>query len=677
MFNGTLGWKRWLATDPALTLEQRFFQGLCLLSGVLSLFVVIPVNHFQHLNPWVNVGVMVFGVLSLGLAWLAWKGHYLKSTLLILFIACLDLLWFPNGGSHGSIGLYFFIAALYLVLYFDGAVRYLGIGLVLANILALQVAEFVHPQWLQPFHSETDRLLDLFTGYLVCMLTSALILWVLLRGFRKEQERYHALFENMFSGFILMEVICDRRGNPVDHRLLQANSVVEAMTGLKREGELGKTSRDLTFQWPPEVAQTYYAVAMGAPPISCERYNESLQRHFDIRVSSPRKGQFALLFNDISDRKRAEAARFELEAQVHQIEKMESLGSLAGGVAHDMNNVLGAILGLASTHQRKAEPASPLARDLDIIVKACHRGGTLVKGLLGFARKGLAEERELDLNALVREELALLERTTLQRIRLVPDLAEDLRPIKGDPGALAHALMNLCVNALDAMNGGGLLVLRTRNEPDGTVVLEVEDDGCGMSREVLDRALDPFFTTKPQGKGTGLGLSIVYATVKAHEGRMELHSEPGLGTRVTLAFPACQSAAEPAPPAGQGTVREGRVGLKVLLVDDDEFVREAILAILEALGHQAAVASGGEGALVQLEAGLEPDVVILDMNMPGLDGAATLPRIRSLNPDVPVLLATGRVDERALGLIDAFPGVTLLSKPFDIRELQERLALIG
>ncbi len=381
--------------------------------------------------------------------------------------------------------------------------------------------------------------------------------------------------------------------------------------------------------------------------------------------------------HDITELRQMERERRQLETQLQQAQKMESIGSLAGGVAHDMNNVLGAIMGIASAQLESQPQGSPVYRAFDTILKASDRGGKMVRSLLSFARQGLAENQELDLNAILRDEVSLLERTTLSRIRLEMDLAEDLRPMRGDGNALNHAFMNLCVNAVDALPENGRLTLRTRNLADGWIEAEVEDSGHGMPPEVLEKAMDPFFTTKEQGKGTGLGLSIVYSTVKAHGGQMRIHSTPGQGTCVSLRFPSIQ----PKDPERevsmeeQGTAAGGR--LNVLVVDDDEIVRSSILAILEVLGHSVAEASRGEEALAMLEAGLHADVVILDMNMPGLGGVGALPRIRALRPVLPILLATGRVDQVALDLIKDHSGVTLLSKPFGVRDLKEQLAAIN
>ena len=382
---------------------------------------------------------------------------------------------------------------------------------------------------------------------------------------------------------------------------------------------------------------------------------------------------------DWTDRKLAEEEKLHLQQQLLQVQKMESLGSLAGGVAHDMNNVLGAILGLASAQIGSQPYGSPLHKALDTICKATERGGKMVKSLLSFARQAPAEESKLDLNAILSEQVTLLERTTLAKVRLQLNLEADLRPILGDASALAHAFMNLCVNAVDAMPDKGTLTLHTRNVDHGWVEVVVEDNGIGMPKVVLEKAMDPFFTTKEVGKGTGLGLSMVFSTVTAHGGQIELQSEPGQGTRVLLRFPACEQepqlqAAEPEV-APQAMAPQG--ALKVLLVDDDDLILSAVQMILEVMGHRVHLAPSGEEALGLLEAGLAPDLVILDMNMPGLGGAGTLPRLRALCPKVPVLLSTGRADRTALTLASAHPGVTLMSKPFGLRELQAHLESIG
>jgi len=406
----------------------------------------------------------------------------------------------------------------------------------------------------------------------------------------------------------------------------------------------------------------------------------------EYRITTP-DGQVRHLFGDAVPEREEDGSilwtgcitditeRRKFEAHLQQAQKMESLGSLAGGVAHDMNNVLGAILALASAHLHILPRNHPQYQAFETIREAASRGGEMVKGLLNFARQSPRETRSVDCNELVLEAARLLEHTTLAKVRLELDLAPDLRPIQGDPGSLGNVLMNLCVNAVDAMPAGGTLSLRTRNEGAGGIAITVEDTGCGMPREVLAKALDPFFTTKEVGKGTGLGLAMVYANVTAHHGRIELRSEPDRGTCAEVWFPAAAGAALDPQPAAARPAPTG-AALAILLVDDDDLVLTAAGILLEVLGHHLTTAVSGEAALALLERGARPDLIILDMNMPGLGGKGTLPRLRALRPEVPVLLATGRADQEALDLAAAHPGVTLLPKPFSLEELQAHLRAI-
>ena len=360
-----------------------------------------------------------------------------------------------------------------------------------------------------------------------------------------------------------------------------------------------------------------------------------------------------------------------LELRLHEAQKMQGLGTLAAGVAHDMNNVLGAILGLASVEVERAQSGAGLRNTLEMIVAACTRGRDVVQGLLSFSRRDLGDLRPVDLNRVVREIVNLLSHTTLQRIRFVTDLEPALRCVEGDPAGLNHALMNLCVNAVDAMPQGGSITLRTRNGAGGTVTVEVQDTGEGMPEEILQRAAEPFFTTKPVGKGTGLGLAVVYGTVQAHRGEMNIDSHPGFGTKVRLVFPGTDAlpGAEPAAVA-KAPVK----GLHILLVDDDEMLRETVSDVLVWQGHVPECVPGGREALAFLAQDKVVDLVILDMNMPGLSGQETLPRILALRPEQKILISSGYTDASVKALLEAHPSVRTIAKPFTTQELSRRLA---
>lgn len=490
---------------------------------------------------------------------------------------------------------------------------------------------------------------------------------------RQSESHFRALFNHMAQGFALCRLLY-KDGVADDFIYVEVNQSFTELTGLKnvvgrRVSEVVPGIREAD----PDMLVRYERVVRTGLPERFEVYRSALKLWFSISVYRPMPGHFAAIFDVINDRKQAEEERVQLERQLSQSQKMDSLGSLAGGVAHDMNNVLGSILMLASAHEAMERPDSPAQEAFATITKACQRGGDMVRRLLGLARHDLSEVKPLNLNALVLEEVLLLERTTLAQVHFSLDLTDELRPIRGDSAALIHALMNLCVNAIDAMPQGGTLTLRTRNAEPGWIELEVVDSGVGMPREVLDKAMDPFFTTKAHGKGTGLGLSMAYNTMKAHGGALAIESETGRGTRVLVRLPSYEGEEpEVVAPTASRQEGDGR-SLDVLLVDDDELIRDSIGPVLRAQGHRVVLVGSGEEALDRMKRGSSPDVVILDMNMPGLGGRGALPRIRSLQPDVPVLLATGRAGPDALELSRAFTGVTLLPKPINASDLKAYL----
>ncbi|BDU73290.1 ATP-binding response regulator [Mesoterricola silvestris] len=495
----------------------------------------------------------------------------------------------------------------------------------------------------------------------------------LLRTFallKRREERYRTFFAHGPDGIVVLD--------PETTRILEFNDQACRQLGYTREEFQGLALADIEAAETAEDSARHIRNVMNAGIEDFPTLHRTKQGEVrDVQVTAQyiRVGgepTYHCVWRDMTLRKAREAEVKKLHAQLIQSQKMESLGLLAGGVAHDMNNVLGAILGLASAEVETHGEGTSTRRSFDTIIKACERGAHMVRGLLRFSRTAPADERELDLNALLREEVLLLERTTFAKVHLALDLDPALGPMRGDASALTNLFMNLCVNAVDAMGEGGTLTLRTRNL-DGQVEAQVEDTGTGMTKEVLEKALDPFFTTKEVGKGTGLGLSMAFSTVKAHHGRMDIRSAPGEGTCVTVRFPAAAGSggAPPeaeAPPPGEAVKR-----LKVLVVDDDELVHASTAFVLKVLGHAVHAAWTGEEALRMIQEGLHPDVMILDLNMPGMGGAGTLDRMATLDPALPVLLATGRPDQRALDLVKAHPQATLLPKPFGIQELRARL----
>jgi PAS domain S-box-containing protein len=471
-------------------------------------------------------------------------------------------------------------------------------------------------------------------------------------------------------------------GRVSDERIIDANPSFLALTGYGLEELLGRTTAQVGL-WadPRQRAQALEQVRETGQvqPLEAEFLTRSGARLSLLwsaeRVELGGEGMFVAMVLDQTERRRAEEERKRLEAEVAHAQKLESLGALAGGVAHDMNNVLAAVMSLASV-LKDQRPGDPLiAKAMDTFLHADGRGRDLVKGLTDFVRKDIPEPRPLDLNEVVRKEAALLTRTTLQKVEVELSLEEGAPQVMGDPGSIANALMNLCVNALDAMPRGGRLTLATRLGPGGMLELAVKDTGGGMPPEVVQRALEPFFTTKPAGKGTGLGLSLVYGIMKAHGGRVEIRSQPGQGTEIILSFPRHQvdPQASAGPLPGAGPDQSSR---RILLVDDDDMIRATLPLLLESLGHQVAAMPDGPQALQSVQAGFIPEVVITDLSMPGMDGEEFIQRLRFLLPTVPVIMATGYQDQRSERILERFDRVWILTKPFTMLEMKQHLGLI-
>jgi PAS domain S-box-containing protein len=363
--------------------------------------------------------------------------------------------------------------------------------------------------------------------------------------------------------------------------------------------------------------------------------------------------------------------RLRVKEKVLHSQRMESLGSFAGGVAHDMTNVLRTIMRVAASMQNAMPDAETLGRNVDKILQAGGRGRALVRGLLDFARQDLADAKLVDLNEILEEQLRLFGRSTPPNVAILREFDVGLRQLTGDAFALGGAFMHLLMNAFDAMPGGGVLTLRTRMRGDDEIQVEVNDTGCGMSKEILEKAMEPFFTTKPRGKGTGLGLPAVYGAVKSHRGAMEIRSEPGRGTQVHITLPVSQSTAEPQTHSQDKDA--GNPGLRILLVDDDNLVQTAVSAQLRKLGHAVSSVNNGQEALDKLQERCEFDLVLLDIDMPVLDGGAALPRLRALWPTLPVIIETGNMGEVAEDLARTFADVSVLVRPFSLSELKAAL----
>jgi PAS domain S-box-containing protein len=392
------------------------------------------------------------------------------------------------------------------------------------------------------------------------------------------------------------------------------------------------------------------------------------------------------------ERLRAQAERDRLERQLQQSHRLESLGQLAGGVAHDFNNLLGVITNYAAfaaeSLQQPADAGSSesAVADIEQVQLAAERATRLTHQLLAFARREVIQPRVLNLNEVVSSVLQLLQRTLGEHVELTTRLDPDLDYVLADPGHIEQILINLAVNARDAMPEGGTLTIETSNaDVDDAyaathanlsrgryTALKISDNGPGMPRGVVDRAFEPFFTTKAKGQGTGLGLATVYGIVTQAHGSVRIYSEPGLGTTVTVLFPVT----EQAPPAIEHEAAEPECGGTelVLLAEDEAPLREVTRRILARNGYQVIVArNGAEAVKAAANSPDHLDVLVTDVIMPGMQGREVAERVREIHPGVAVLYMSGYTEGllSAQGILE--PGINLIEKPFNEAALLKRL----
>lgn len=381
--------------------------------------------------------------------------------------------------------------------------------------------------------------------------------------------------------------------------------------------------------------------------------------------------------------------RRALEAQLRQSSKLDAVGRLAGGVAHDFNNMMGAVLAATSVLELELAGASPRVKEaLDTITRAGQQAASLTRQLLAFSRQQPTRREPVVLDELVRDALQLLGRTLDRRITLEHRPAPEPALVEADPTSLENVLINLGINARDAMPGGGTLTFTTarvtlddaRARTLGSnlaagdwITVAVRDTGSGIPPELLQRVFEPFFTTKEVGQGTGLGLATAYATLREHRGELTVESRPGEGTVFTLWIPPSQQVPKVVSPPKEERRRKFGV---VLVVDDEPLVRRATGRFLEMLGFTVLDAADGVQAEAVLKAAPRVDLVLLDVMMPGRPVEATLLALRAVNPELPVLLCSGYapddVAQRVLGL----PRVGHLQKPWSERELDAALATL-
>lgn len=694
------GLLREVLPDPGLPLERQFFQGFTGLAGLICIFVIVPINNYPNLNPWVNRLLLLYGAATLALAWAARMGIYLRRTFLVLTVACLDLLWFPNGGAQGSVGLYFFMAAMLISVFCKGIWRVGAVALLLANVGGLLWLERVKPGLVTPFPNHLERLVDLVTGYFiglpVCALVVGFLLWLhdrqareaqaTLEALRASEQRVGTVFRNVPVAVLVQEF---PRGP-----IRAANERFAEVFGRDPASAVGRSLQDLGIWADPKDGERLFTLLEAGERV--QGFEAQVRRgdgafqwvsfYAEVLVVA---GAPTLLAGavDITDRRRLESERLFLEDRRARLKKSESIGVMAGSIAHHFNNKLQ--VALAGLEGVVPDPSRPgCQKRLDLTRRALEEAAEVSQKML-ISLGQLPVGREM-------LEWASLCGSAVERMRSKLPAGVDLDGvpaacpcrISANEDLVRQVVVNLVTNSAEALREEGGTVRVTfgcrgpeaiparhrfplwwQAKGDHFAFLEVQDTGCGIEAEDLDRIFDPFYSTKFTGRG--LGLPVTLGIVQAYGGLITVETRPREGSTFRVFFP-CEHAgeAEDAEPA-LGRAKPGRA---VLLVDDDEGLLVTAGELLGWLGCQAVPARSGAEAVEAFHQ--QPGrfaCVLTDLAMPGMDGWQTLAALRRIQPDLPAVVMSGYDLRNASGAASGPLRHVFLPKPFRLADLREAL----
>jgi PAS domain S-box-containing protein len=513
------------------------------------------------------------------------------------------------------------------------------------------------------------------------------------QALRASEEQYRQIFNASMDGMVLRDA---------DYRVVDANPAALAMSGYAREEVLGTDrallqAADRALSIRSRLRDVLAGERVRFEGEAIGKDGRRIEIEFrGMPVQYRGRPHVLTIAHDLTERRRAEAERVQLEAQLRQAQKMEAIGHLTGGIAHDFNNLLTTILGYVVLADERGSEAGDarLGRYLEQARLACERARDLIQQMLTFSRGQRGEPRPLSLPPLVKESVKLFRSSLPSTIEIETDLEQEVPAVMLDPVHVDQMLLNLCLNARDAMNAVGTirLVVRAVSGNQGTctacrnavegdrVELSIEDDGPGIAPGILDRIFEPFFTTKEAGKGSGMGLAMVHGIVHEHGGHVVVDTAPAEGARFRVLFEALPQAAgtpETAAKGASGGARSSRAPLRghVLVVDDETSVAGFMRDLLETWGLEVTVAHDGAQARELIgRAPAEYDLVVTDQLMPRVTGVQLARELLILNPRLPILLYTGFSDDLSEVEIKRAGIRALLKKPVDADALYRLLA---
>jgi PAS domain S-box-containing protein len=683
--------------SPSVNLEQWLFTSIMFLC-IVACFIATVENIIVKLHPILICGTLIAFFLFILFWFLSRRGISYKRTIyfaIISIIGTLIVVWFFNAGSLGGTQLFLLICPLFILVFLHGVGQKILFGIFYIIVTFLFIVEYTNPNLIVNYKSEFERFTDVHITFYLASLVSVFFVLVLYRGYKSSIEK--AFLEKKQSEKRFFETadmlpvcICEINANLIISFL---NKAGYKLLNISDEAlEKGISILECFHQDDKIKVYNYFNDLLREKNIPLREFrllcNSKKKKNIilqadPILVDSKING-FRLCMIDITD-------KTSLEEQYNQAQKMESLGLLAGGVAHDFNNILTGIIGYANLIKLKNKNNSIFDKNLDDhvteIIKAGQRASELIKKLLAFSRQGAYEVKPINIHTLIDDVVTILTHSIDKRIHIAKNLTA-LNPIvDGDQSLLQSALLNLAINSRDAMPNGGSLIFSTtcikvdeifaskRNFPiekGNYVAVSVVDTGCGMDDNVKNHLFEPFFTTKEHGKGTGLGLASVFGTVKRHNGFIEIESEKGKGTKVTLYLP--QSSTIPSFEKPKNIYKEKLKKIHILFIDDEATICEFVKDFFVSEGHNLTAFTNPLQAIEWYKSHfLEVDCIVLDLNIPLMDGKTCFKELQKINPDAVAIFATGFMVSDTAQII-RMPGVKgYIQKPFTGENLLETI----
>ncbi|MGC8719154.1 MAG: PAS domain-containing hybrid sensor histidine kinase/response regulator [Thermodesulforhabdaceae bacterium] len=496
------------------------------------------------------------------------------------------------------------------------------------------------------------------------------------QALKKATDQLNALFQTMIEGVAFCQLVRDAQSIPVDYRIMKVNPQYEYMMGISDKETIGKLATEVYNTDMPPFFMEYLGIVMSKKPMEFETYVDTLQKYLHISAVPWEDDGFFTVISDLTERKK-------MELQIQRGQKLESLGLLAGGIAHDFNNILQIINGYADLAMQQLSSQHPLWEYLAYIRNAGNRAAELVQQILTFSKRGPSNPKTVNVNDAIKNLLSMLKRIIGEHIELQFHPTESIAPIEIDPAMFDQLIMNLCINARDAMPYGGKIIIKTQEitvredylekypwaVTGEYVSISIADTGVGISPDLIDSIFDPFFTTKDQGKGTGLGLATVYGIVKQHNGLINVCSEVGKGTTFKVFFPMSDKIIQESKTGSE--LRAFRGKETILLAEDNDEVRLFVKTIMENAGYKVIEAKDGVKAWeLAVKYRNSIDLLILDVVMPGLGGLEVYKKLNSMNFVKPVIFVSGYSEDTPfLRDLPEMDRVVYMSKPFSSEAL--------